>query len=624
MSKKLRKKIKIRELNNRNLTMAMLCAALLLIRPTSAWAATNAESITNGSVVINHDIDDVTSLYGLSVDNGASASMRNHFINSYSDGVHLYDNNTKVSLTNVAIRTSDTTGGSGIYGIGQAIATMSGGSIDAACYGVVANSSGCAFTLTDNVAVISRKDSLAAWGGGSINMAGGSLLSTGGGACVSLGTGSLITLTDVKAQAATNALESQGGGGVIATVHGQNIYGGNYLINIQYGNGTIAVYAYDGSVLTGATNADSGTATLSLATGATWVNTGTATLSSSLTNLYLCGGNIIFTAPAMLASASNYKTLTVNNALGGNGAFYLNSNLAASNGITSCSDRITGGAAVNGDLKFYVRNWGGVPSDLYQTVRLTNMTGVNTANVSGGSDVGAYRYSVAQGSALSGYNGVSSISDYYLYNSFKPSTPARVAGSDSVATTVMGYGEMNEIKKRMGELSMGVQSNDEVWARTYAEKFKVHPNNDESFESTINGVEIGNDTPRSFKGGKKYTGFLLGYGAASNDFSSGGSGHDYSTYLGSYASWLRDDGVYFDLVGKYNWFRHSFGTPLMGGGNDSGNYNNQGFSLSAEVGKRFQLDNGYFVEPAAELTGLWSTPVSYMTSNGLSVDMFIA
>lgn len=124
-----------------------------------------------------------------------------------------------------------------------------------------------------------------------------------------------------------------------------------------------------------------------------------------------------------------------------------------------------------------------------------------------------------------------------------------------------------------------------------------------------------------FYNGEQLTGFLLGYGKDSNDFYSGGSGTDYSNYLGSYASWIRDDGVYFDLIGKYNWFRHSFGTPLIGGGSDSGSYNNQGLSLSAEAGKRFQRGNGYFVEPAVELIGLWSTPVSYATANGLSVDV---
>jgi outer membrane autotransporter protein len=136
----------------------------------------------------------------------------------------------------------------------------------------------------------------------------------------------------------------------------------------------------------------------------------------------------------------------------------------------------------------------------------------------------------------------------------------------------------------------------------------------------MRGVEIGRDNPQSFADGKKYTGFVLGTGRAGNTFAAGGGGATDSFYAGAYGSWLRDDGAFFDIVGKYNWFSHSFDTPVFGGGRDSGSYRNTGLGLSAEIGKRFERGHGAFIQPEAELSALWAGRASYATANGLAVE----
>lgn len=604
MLKRLKKRIEQRNFKKAKILSATISAIVALsIMPSVASALEFSGPLT---VYIPNSIngDNLVVHTGVTVNmSGMDTSplginYNQNYHGLVSDFCAVYTDGGTINLSNVNIAGNSY----GIVSYGGTV-SMSNGKINSGSYSVYTEDGSVKLTnvvLTDSI-----------YTQGGVTTIRDSRMITPGIAADSWGGNT--TLTDTAIQAGDAAFYANGGN-ITAAVHGQSISGSNYLMNAD--SGSIDLIAYNRSQLYGKTVINSGTANLSLNSGATW----TTPESSTLTNLALNSGNVVFTAPTDIFSSSSYRTLAVNSFLSGRGNFYLNSNLSS-----GYADRISGAANVSGDHQLYVRNFGGTPSDLSATVKLTNLTGTNTASFGGGSDVSVYRYAVAKGSTLSSYYtyGGSPVSgsDYYLYNTFAPSTPVKVAMSDNAANNVMGYGEMNEIKKRMGELRMGNQSSDDFWARTYAEKFDVRPNGSEAFDQTVNGIEIGKDNPQAFNGGKRYTGFLVGYGKASNDFSSGGSGNVHSTYLGSYASWLRDDGVYFDLIGKYNWFRHSFDTPLMGGGSDSGSYNNRGVSLSAEVGKRFQRSNGYFVEPAVELTGLWSTAESYSTSNGLDVDV---
>jgi hypothetical protein len=84
-----------------------------------------------------------------------------------------------------------------------------------------------------------------------------------------------------------------------------------------------------------------------------------------------------------------------------------------------------------GSYKRYVTDTGGTASDPYVAAKLISVSGTNSATFSGYGDVGAYRYAVALGSALSdSYTyGDSSVSGdsggYYLYNTFTPRTHRR-------------------------------------------------------------------------------------------------------------------------------------------------------------------------------------------------------
>jgi len=480
--------------------------------------------------------------------------------------------------------------------------------------GLRSNGSGSSITMTGGSVTVNAADmngAVAALVGSTISLTGVSVASAGGPGCVSSAGGTLVLTNSSVRSVGVNswALWADGASSVInATVNGQDIAGESGLI-VAANGGAVNLTAAGASRLYGVTESSWGVGSaINLAIGgdAVWTVPG----DSNLTTLALNGGRVVSVGP--------YKELYVyGNLAGGGGIFNLNANLSA-----GLSDLVRIGGTAAGSHRVFVTVLGGVPADRYRAVKIVDLNegAAHTATFTGGADVGAYRYGVARGAAIpAGYSGVASLADYYLYNTFGLSTPASAAVSSAAAPGIAWYGEMNDIKKRLGELRLGKTAANDFWARTYAGKYKVKPDGGQPFDQLARGFEIGKDRLSAVNGGRRYFGWVAGVGRADNTFAAGGSGDTDSFYLGAYGSWLRDDGSYVDIVGKHNWFRNRFTAPVLGGGSDSAAYRNKGFGLSVETGKRFERGGGVFFEPQAELAALWSQGGNYTTANGLAV-----
>lgn len=167
--------------------------------------------------------------------------------------------------------------------------------------------------------------------------------------------------------------------------------------------------------------------------------------------------------------------------------------------------------------------------------------------------------------------------------------------------------ENNDMNKRLGEVraSEGSQG---VWARMARGQSKY---GQQGIKNQYNYYQLGYDSKISDD-------WILGGAFTYTDGDSSytnGSGTNKHTGFAVYGSNLRDDGSFIDLIAKYAHMKNDFD---VNGGVGSGDYSTNGLSFSAEYGKRFQQE-GYWIEPQAELTYGRVSSADFTTKNGASV-----
>lgn len=167
--------------------------------------------------------------------------------------------------------------------------------------------------------------------------------------------------------------------------------------------------------------------------------------------------------------------------------------------------------------------------------------------------------------------------------------------------------ENNDMNKRLGEVraSEGSQG---VWARMARGQSKYGP---QGIKNQYNYYQLGYDSKIS-------DAWILGGAFTYTDGDSSyinGSGTNKHTGFAVYGSNLREDGSFIDLIAKYAHMKNDFD---VNGGVGSGDYSTNGLSFSAEYGKRFHQE-GYWIEPQAELTYGRVSSADFTTKNGASV-----
>jgi outer membrane autotransporter protein len=213
------------------------------------------------------------------------------------------------------------------------------------------------------------------------------------------------------------------------------------------------------------------------------------------------------------------------------------------------------------------------------------------------------------------------------------------------------YADMQTLVERMGELRLGIQaapaqvppeagkgvveskqiaappappsSEWGVWVRGFGNGMRIDNDVSRTFHQNVGGVQLGADRRfGSLWSGDIYLGLFGSYIYASRDFRDGGDGSTNAFSLGGYATWIHPKGWYADTVVKYTQMWNYFNTPTQGEivSNSTGYYNIPTVGGSLEVGKRFDFaDHSFFIEPQAQLAGVWEDSMNYTASNGLHV-----
>jgi outer membrane autotransporter protein len=402
-----------------------------------------------------------------------------------------------------------------------------------------------------------------------------------------------------------------------------------------------AQLSLDHSTLTGLVD---GLDQMNLLEGSRW----NVTADSSLTNLSN-NGTVAFEAD------SGFKTLTLEGDLSGNGNFVMNTDLAGEQGDLL---RVLG--SIEGSHGIFIADSGREPNaENGQLLIVDGNGGVGRFALTGRPyvDAGAFRYSLEQqgndwflrNTALvpvdpvdpvdptdptdpvGPVDPVTPVEPVSPVNPGNPTQPsvnprpqtlsagANAALGNQAATSNLWSAQMNALVKRLGELRMG-EDNGGVWTRGIGKSFEIDNGDSRGFDQDVHGMEIGADTAIELDGSKLYVGGMVGGARSTQNYGDGGSGEIDSQLLGTYATWLDDNGYYVDAVAKYNRMRNEVKTLANTGERVKGSYDTDGFGADLEVGRHIKLQDGWFVEPQAELTYTHTEGASYTTSNGLEVD----
>lgn len=148
--------------------------------------------------------------------------------------------------------------------------------------------------------------------------------------------------------------------------------------------------------------------------------------------------------------------------------------------------------------------------------------------------------------------------------------------------------EMNDMNKRLGELRDS-EGDTGVWARVNAGKQKYAGS-----KNDFQQLQFGADTKVDALAGA-YVGGAFSY--TNSDISYVGGDGDNNIYgLSAYASWLGDTGSFMDVIAKVA--RLESDSKVFG---TTADFDTYAYSISAEIGHRFDIGTVAFVEPQLEV-----------------------
>ena len=164
-----------------------------------------------------------------------------------------------------------------------------------------------------------------------------------------------------------------------------------------------------------------------------------------------------------------------------------------------------------------------------------------------------------------------------------------------LGVSMMWRSNNNDLQRRLGDLRLG-QAESGVWARYVGGKNKFDEQNT-YMSQTYDIGQVGYDR----KAGSWLVGAALDYGRGDVNYT-GGKGKEHMATLALYGTRVSDDGKYFDIIFKTGRLKNEFHVSNEIGNRLNADYHTWGNSISAEYGKRFVRDDGFYLDPSVELT----------------------
>ena len=359
--------------------------------------------------------------------------------------------------------------------------------------------------------------------------------------------------------------------------------------------------------------------------------------TTSLTNLVLNNGVV------NLAN-DNYQGIIVRGNLTGSGTFNLNTNIAENK-----SDKIVVKGTAEGNHKIGVTNQGANVANGKVTLVETN--GGNAAfsltNPNNRVDLGAYQYFLTkEGNNWVLANSKNAVTPTPPVAPVTPSKPVVTSSKPAITPTtpvvtpsnpvvppavlpsapllsdlanaqvslrqaqlLLAEDDLSGIHQRLGEVKNGEKSN--VWVRNVNSRQKLAAlstgeSETSGFKQNVHRVQVGADAAVT---NNLRVGGFVGRSQANVDFNGHyGDGKVRSNSVGLYAAYLADNGIYVDNIVKYS--RLHANSDLT----EKRHYN--AYTISSELGKRFNLVNDWTITPQAQIA--WTHISSQGNEDSLS------
>jgi outer membrane autotransporter protein len=188
------------------------------------------------------------------------------------------------------------------------------------------------------------------------------------------------------------------------------------------------------------------------------------------------------------------------------------------------------------------------------------------------------------------------------------------------------FSGLSTVNQRLGELHMEKRTAPNgvsIWLRGHGQqldfgaKLAGAPFRERQFT-----IDTGIDRKLKTAGGADiYIGAFAGCGRTDRDLDSAGDGLSESVHGGLYQTMRSKNGWYLDGVLKVNGFKNSFTATGPTGETMTAAYDTYALGGSLELGRRVEIDSGWYVEPQLQAAYAQLIGKRYTTSTGIEVDL---
>ena len=195
-------------------------------------------------------------------------------------------------------------------------------------------------------------------------------------------------------------------------------------------------------------------------------------------------------------------------------------------------------------------------------------------------------------------------------NAFIPNANAYVPGSAHNAAASI-WRDNDTLLKRLGELRWS-KNNDGAWGRVINRN--LSRGGTQAFDVSMNTLQLGYDRKIPLSFGDIFVGGAIEHSRGTEKYDDG-DGSVYMTDGALYGTFKGRSGDYVDVVTKagklFTHYSSDFG--------DGGDFENWGFSASAEYGHKFDLGWSWSVEPQAQIRYSYLWGDDYTSDNGAKI-----